>query len=405
MAGVGRSWTMALATSVLLAGARMVCCAQSESGASAQTLLAQRVESGSLSGKLTGLYSNPVEGVEVVARNQATGAEARATTAKNGAFLFPALEPGVYTLEAVSAQLGHGHLEEIVVAAGHEARVQAAMSFEPLPSNARLEAARHPKPLDLETTIPAVIAELEYEPLLRQSVSRWAPFVVGERLETTTPEQITELEYEPLLRQSVSRWAPFVVGERLETTTPATIAELEYEPLLRQSVSWDLPQQAAAAAASPQTAPPSKPVLVAPLQSAPAASSTMMSATELQALPVSGRRWQDFVLDNAPTSVTPAGGQAETALRGASEPADIAVDGVSKGLAFGSTDGPGQGSSGQGALGQGVEPAGMAQIGSGGHGIAVAEAAIRAVETAAGNVEVEADRERRQRTARAGICL
>jgi hypothetical protein len=382
---------MALAIAVLLADARLVYCAQSEADASAQTLPAPS-QSGSLSGKLTGLYSNPLEGVEVVARNQATGAEARTTTAKNGAFLFPALESGVYTLEAVSARLGRGYLEEIVVAAGHEARVQAAMSFEPLPPSPFIKAARHPKPLDLETASPATIAELEEEPLLRQSVSRWAPFVVGERLVTTTPEQLTELEEEPLLRLSVSRWAPFVVGERLETTTPATMAELEYEPLLRQSVSWDLPQQAVAATATPQAPPPSKPVLATFPQGAPEASGTTMTAAELQALPVSGRRWQDFVLDNAPSSVTPAGGEAETALRGASEPTEIAVDGVNRGLAFGSTTGPEQASAGQGALGQGGDPAGMAQIGSGGHGIAVAEAAIRAVETAAGNVEAEAAR-------------
>jgi hypothetical protein len=399
---------MALATAVLLTGAGRVCYAQSEPGASAQALpatsqSAPSASSGSLSGRLTGLYSNPLEGVEVVARNQATGTEARATTAKNGAFLFPALEPGLYTLEAVSAQMGRGQLEEIVVAAGHEARVQAAMSFEPLPPSDLVEAALHPKPLDLETTTPEHITELEFEPLLRLSVSRWAAFVVGERLETTTPEQITELEFEQLLRQSLSRWAAFVVGEPLETTALATMTQLEYKPLLRQSVSWDLPPQTAVATATPQVVPTqrvppsatplSKPVLAAPQQSAPAASGTTMSAAELQALPVSGRRWQDFVLDNTPTSVTPAGGQAETALRGAGQQtAEIAVDGVSRGLAFGSTNGPGHGSSGQGALGQGGDPAGMARIGSGGHGIAMSEAAIRAVETAAGNVEAEASR-------------
>jgi hypothetical protein len=36
-----------------------------------------------------------------------------------------------------------------------------------------------------------------------------------------------------------------------------------------------------------------------------------MSAGELQALPVSGRRWQDFVLDNTPTSAIPAAGQGQ----------------------------------------------------------------------------------------------
>jgi hypothetical protein len=117
-----------------------------------------------------------------------------------------------------------------------------------------------------------------------------------------------------------------------------------------------------------------------------------MSAAELQALPVSGRRWQDFVLDNTPTSTTLSGGQGEISLRGAGQPAEIAVDGVNRGLAFGPINESGQGSSGRGMLGQGENPAGMAQVGAGGHGLAVSEAAIRAVETVAGNVEAAVDR-------------
>lgn len=117
-----------------------------------------------------------------------------------------------------------------------------------------------------------------------------------------------------------------------------------------------------------------------------------MSAAELQALPVSGRRWQDFVLDNTPTSTTPSGGQGEISLRGAGQPTEIAVDGVNRGLAFGRTNESGQGSSRRGLLGQGEKPVGMAQVGSGGHGLAMSEAAIRTVETVAGNVEAAVDR-------------
>jgi hypothetical protein len=117
-----------------------------------------------------------------------------------------------------------------------------------------------------------------------------------------------------------------------------------------------------------------------------------MSAAELQALPVSGRHWQDFVLDNTPTSKTPAGGQGEILLRGAGQPTAIAVDGMNLKLAFGPTNETGQGSQGRGPLGQGENPAGMAQVGKGGHGLAVSEAAIRTVETVAGNVEAAADR-------------
>ena len=96
----------------------------------------------------------------VVLRNQATGAEVHAITAKNGAFRFASLDAGEYTLEADAPQLGHGRLEGILVTGGAEARVQAAMRFE-APSPALVEAAT-PNPIaapplasDLPVTTPA----------------------------------------------------------------------------------------------------------------------------------------------------------------------------------------------------------------------------------------------------------
>ena len=86
--------------------------------------------SGSLAGKLTDSYSTPLIGATVTLHNQATGAEARTTTTKNGAYRFTGLDAGEYTLEAESAQLGRGRVDGIVVAAGHEARVQAAIELE-----------------------------------------------------------------------------------------------------------------------------------------------------------------------------------------------------------------------------------------------------------------------------------
>ena len=259
MAGLERNWTRTLAFAVLLMGAGTAGFTQSPA-----TLPAEDTTTGSLTGKLTDLYSRPLEGVPVVVRNQATGAETRTITTKNGVYRFSGLEPGEYTVTAESPELGRGQLEDIAVAAGYEARVQTAM-------------------------------------------------------------------------------------------------ELTHTP-------------------------PTSPVLAAP------ALSNTMSAAELQALPVSGRRWQEFVLDNTPTSTTRAGGQGEITLRGTGQPAEITVDGVSRGLAFGRTNESGQGSQGRGALGQGGYPAGIAQVGKGGHGLVLNEAAIRTVETVAGNVEAAADR-------------
>jgi hypothetical protein len=385
MAGLGCDWTKSLAVAVLLIGTGTVGFSQSDQ----ESQSTQTVSSGSLAGKLTDLHSKPLVGVTVVLRNQATGAEAaRATTTKNGAYRFSGLAPGEYTLEAESPQLGSGQVEGIVVDACHEARVQTAMEFAPLAPSPILTVIHGEEPPKVEARLRINRPVLEPE---------------------TLPLSDTALATEPLLRLLLR-------GRRMsvevpQTTTPELNVTLATEPLQTLSLSgrsWPVPTQpAAAASTSALTAangtqvsearpgvpalPPLKPVPGTTQQSGPAspAMTTTMSAAELQALPVSGRRWQDFVLDNTPTSVTPAGGQAQISLRGAGlQPAEIAVDGVGMNLAFGPTNGSGQGSSGQGTLGQGgAGPAGMAQMGAGGHGLAISEAAIRALQTAAGNVE------------------
>jgi hypothetical protein len=120
---------------------------------------------------------------------------------------------------------------------------------------------------------------------------------------------------------------------------------------------------------------------------------TTMAAAELQALPAAGRRWQDFVLDT-PTAATAAGGTAQTSLRGAGqEPVETSMDGASTRMAFGGQGSSGPQSSGQGSNGVGgSEQNGMGQAWAGGHGSPVAEAAIREVQTAAGNAEAEGAR-------------
>src|ERR1700728_4341522 len=91
----------------------------------------QSPQSGPIAGRLTDLHSAPLSGISIVLRNRATGAELHATTTRNGAFQFPRLDVGEYTLEADQPQLGHGTLEGILVTGGVESRVQAAMQFKP----------------------------------------------------------------------------------------------------------------------------------------------------------------------------------------------------------------------------------------------------------------------------------
>jgi hypothetical protein len=513
MAVLGRGWTKTLAVAALLLGAGRLGLAQSAPSASAQSKPAS-LQRGSLAGKLTDLHSKPLVGVALVARNQATGAEARTITTKNGAYRFSALVPGEYTLQAESPQLGRGQVEQIMVAAGYEARVQAAMEFEPLPPSpvlARSEGANQPalKPPDLSQSgqsqtdlkrlnpnrldlqpvdFPVSRAGLVAEPLQTLALSgRLAPSL--EIPGPTDVELSSTLAVEPLRTLVLSGWrlltppipAPPVPGPNAtlkaeppqaralagpseqgsvprpaetapsiaSTQTASIAAPAPSTPTVAASTSGaatppparpgsngagklpggqaaggrapeprlalpelaasqpastaggralNKPAEASAQASTPvetQAAPPPpKPIMAASQQSDPAAPAvtTAMSASELQSLPVSGRHWQDFVLDNVPTSVTPAGGQGQISLPGAGQQAaEITVDGVSKELAFGSTagtSGSGRGSSGQGALGQGGnEAAGIAQVGFGGHGLALSESAIREVQTAAGHVE------------------
>jgi len=67
----------------------LLVCAGGRAGAQAASGAA-----GSLTGKLTDLHSAPLDGATVVVRNQATGAEVRGTTRRNGSFRFSGLEPG-----------------------------------------------------------------------------------------------------------------------------------------------------------------------------------------------------------------------------------------------------------------------------------------------------------------------
>jgi hypothetical protein len=341
------NWTKTLAFAVLLMGAGAAGFTQSP-----QIQPAENGSTGALTGRLTDLYSRPLEGVAVVVRNQATGAEARTITTRNGVYRFSGLEPGEYTLTAESPQLGRGQVKWIVVAGGHEARVQVALEFALPPPNTELAAQPERK-----------------QPWLNR------PFLEPKTLPRSDAKLASEpLQLLPLSGRRVSAEIPL-------TTTFELNATLAIEPLRTLALAGrNLPNTLPIKAASQESG------------SATPALSSKMSAAELQALPVSGRHWQDFVLDNTPTSTTPAGGQGEISLRGTGLPTEIEVDGISRELAFGRTNEPGQGSSGRGPLGQGEYPAGKAQVGKGGHGIDVSEAAIRTVETVAGNVEAATDR-------------
>jgi hypothetical protein len=133
MADAGRNWIRWLVLGTLCLSAHALILAQTDPAGSLPQHFVQveSPQSGSLAGRLTDLRSSPLAGVSILLRNQSTGAEVRATTARNGAFRFASLVAGEYTLDADATRLGHGRLEGILVTGGVESRIQAALNFEP----------------------------------------------------------------------------------------------------------------------------------------------------------------------------------------------------------------------------------------------------------------------------------
>ena len=124
---------------------------------------------------------------------------------------------------------------------------------------------------------------------------------------------------------------------------------------------------------------------------------TVVTAAQLQALPVSGRRWQEFLLDTPAASASAE--SSEASFRANQESAEIAIDGASTRLAFGVAAGSGSGRRASDPSGEGPDQqSSMTQTWTGGRGLGVSEAAIHEVTTVAGNVEAEGFRSAGGRT-------
>jgi len=449
----------------------------------AQACLAQA--GGSLAGKLTDLYSAPLGGVTLVLRNETTGAEAQTTTSKNGAYRFAGLPAGSYTLEAESDRLGRGHLNGIVVIAGHEERLQTAMQLELLAPRPFQSAA-----LPTEAAAPAVHPIHEETPAATaaaQSVDREPPAVTpaataepANRLASILrrlAEPVIDLEdpaaltptlpAAPMLEMRLAERklpeathpAPAVgppnraetARSRIVSALPQTVADSTAKNPIRRvnpQMAEAKPEAASPAMdtvvgaipgslrlgplglevsglASPATASPGRELprptgpatiltadrrmheAIEANQTARLAGPTKPSETpvgrqeadpvtpvetaaataeQLQSLPVTSRRWQDFVLDS-PSAGTAAGSGSQASLRGAGqEPAESTIDGASTRLAFGPAGGAGSAETGT------ADTSSIGQPWAGGRASVIAEAAIRQVKTTAGNVEAEGDR-------------
>ena len=93
------SWTKPLARAALLIAWMAL-------GVSTAVFPQSSSSSNSLSGKLTDLYSKPLEDASLTLRNDATGAESSTTTTKGGVYRFKGIEPGDYTLVSAESTPG-----------------------------------------------------------------------------------------------------------------------------------------------------------------------------------------------------------------------------------------------------------------------------------------------------------
>jgi hypothetical protein len=408
----------------------LLLCAGAAAGAQTATFTTGNEAGGSMAGRLTDLRSAPLDGATVVVRNDATGTETRGITRKNGSFRFTGLEPGAYSVVAESAQLGRGRLDGVVVAAGHEARVQAAMAFEAVAPPALVaETPRKVEATGSEASVAVPVVAAEASPAgpdLLEALERVRRDAESNREnpETETALVSSLLTNEPLRvlllngLPNLGIAAPEVPDPGLSGSglpAPAMLSSGVPEPGLPgpaiaignganpTALAGALALSEAAAAGARAAIEAAKQVVRPVLKAAVAAAekvdpatvatTSTMTGAEVQALPAAGRRWQEFVLDT-PAASTAAGGTAAVGLRGAGqEPVETSIDGVSTRMAFGGNGSAGPGSQGPEVNGQRSSgQSGMGQAWSGGRGSPVAEAAIREVQTAAGNAEAEGER-------------
>ncbi len=384
MAGRERNWVRWMVLAALTCGSGSPFYAQQTASRTA----------GALSGRLTDLHSRPVAGATLILRNPATGAEMRTTTASNGAYRFRQVVPGDYALLAVSAQLGQGLLEGIEVAAGHESRVQAAIAFAEIARPAaaaaalRLRMPAHPEIQPRAARMPA-LAWQEATPKLQALAPRRAPLWTA----ATPAERALLLTTSASTADSIALHS-IALGELRSlaslSTPPALLAAAPAGALHPAGAGMLLAQAAVTSAlALARSAAEQKEVEQEPEQgelAAPAVTTTL-SGAQVEALPATGRRWQEMFLE---TPTASGSSSTQLALRGDGEDAvDTTIDGASTRLAFGVSAGSAVDTPAQNPAREATQQQRSGSRGWSGRGFMVSEAAVREVRVVAGNVEAE----------------
>ena len=337
---------------------------------------------GSLSGKLTDLYSRPIGSASLRLRNGTTGAEATTTTGKNGAYRFTGLAPGEYALQADSSSLGEGQIGGIFISAGHESRVQAAVGFESHTAVAPEPAS--PAGSIADSRLPAgepAVAVPASPPVLPQFQAE-KPAVVSVELEAALlPEPIGLMSLSAVARPAplpgpvqapVPSAAANTTANATRTAPPPNAAPAPgnersgvamYTPVpsphpsIKAVTALPFPAPVAAASINPAALTGTSLAIAgfsAALRGAQAAQAAThavaasssidpqaldplpaLSQIQLQALPLPGRHWENFVLDIPPARTEIDAEDKEPAVAARPNSSRITVDSANTTLAFG----------------------------------------------------------------------
>ena len=328
----GSRWTKSLAKAALL-----IVAAAGTAG------LAQSPETGSLLGKLTDIRSRPLVGATVRLCNRTTGAESSAVTTKGGAYRFAQLSAGEYTLDAESPGLGQGHVDGIVVAAGHVSRVQTAIDLVPA-ACATATNALNPvtAPLARPMIGPLTVEATSPPPKIGQA--RTVP--ARETPETQTLSLNARLSPEPIQLLAM----PAQTLHMLEKPTADSVSPMNVElaTIAPPDIGLNpaiLPRPSSSPASIEIAVRAARTVMQMALSAHRAAFTAdqnndpgssialgTVTAAQLQSLPITGRDWQNFVLDSD-VSATQMQVDAPTSRNGSER--GITVDGATIQLAFG----------------------------------------------------------------------
>ena len=304
---------------------------------------------GSLSGKLTDLYSKPLEEATIVLRNRETGVEVRTTTARGGSYRFRDLAPGEYSLEARSRQLGQGQVNGIEVTAGHEARVQAAIEFGP---GADVEGAARKTAFTDRVSGEVLGVETHAGPAV-------STFSQPEKPETTLPAIPFTLAADTMSSVPASIAVPDFAVSPIRVTVPES-AGVTRRGLLVAEVAT-----AAARAALRVTAKAAMSTIeIAQSVADGVARAYALPAAQLQALPLGGRNWKNFVLET-PQQAVSDGRDPALPVGGREGSTSMTVDGANTRLAFGGSRVGGMRGQSASLMGPGASETAMREVQTG----------------------------------------